>query len=1026
MVRVGRWDIYSQVLALITLLLLLDNSCVCFCRNSTSICIKQEREALLQLRQSLLDRYGLLSSWKGEDCCNWKGITCDNGHVIKLQLVRHTVRDTNGSIVSPTEQKFSMSGELNSSLLYLRCLTYLDLSGIYFEHGRIPKFLGSMKQLRHLDLSLGNFHGTVPQQLGNLTELQVLHLHDDDGDLVIDDIQWVSYLRSLNYLDISGLKIARARDLMQVISTLPSLSHLGISACGLHNFHLSSIHLGNSTSLVHLQSLDLSRNRLGGPIPNDFPGLVHLQYLDLSYNFLKGTITNVISQNMTSLQHLDLSWNSLDSSIPVWFDKFTRLVDVNLEGNHFLSIEGGLFSFLKNKKDLKSLRLGYNLIGDDISMSQGISSGFIENNLESLILHSNSFRGALPNWLVHFTLLRILWLGYNNFSGPIPEIIGALPKLVTVDLSYNQLNGTIPSSLGQLRALQDLRLYHNHLSGTIPDSLGELSRLSVLYLFSNSLGGAISETHFSNMSKLKYLDISNNDNLTFKAEHSWIPPFQLKFVQMDSCIFGSTFPQWMQTQVEVDDISLFNASISGALPKWLGNMTFSQFNLSFNQITGLLPNISSDCAILDLSQNSISGPLPAHIGEMYLDTLYLNDNHFNGTIPSSLCDMSELSDLNLGGNELSGSIPNCWKGSKLSHLTLSFNKLSGVIPSSIGSLYQLSTLHLNGNRLNGKLPPALGNCTSLVILDLGENNFFGSIPTWFSESFLLLMILRLRENSFTGSIPPQLCSLSGLQILDMAVNNFNGTIPCCLGYISGMRNFNQDNLSHLDWHREHVVEIMKGRYNEYTKTTLQLVVNLDLSSNNLIGPIPEELTFLVGLHGLNLSHNLLFGDIPIGIGDIKSLESLDLSNNHLSGTIPESISALTSLSHLNLSHNNFMGQIPKGNQIQTLDDPSIYADNPLLCGDLLIRKCPSPEPPQAPNISHPEDTREEAKSKLLFYLVVMLGFAIGFWGFFGVLHFKKDRRHAYFSFVDQAIDKAYVVIMVKVAKLKRLRQPSST
>ncbi|KAL3725306.1 hypothetical protein ACJRO7_030332 [Eucalyptus globulus] len=999
---------------------------------------------------------------------------------------------------------FSMFGELNSSLLNLRCLTYLDLSGIYFEHGRMPKFLGLMKQLRYLDLSLGNFHGTVPQQLGNLTELQVLDLHDDDGDLVIDDTQWVSHLQSLNYLDISGLKIARARDLMQVINTLPSLSHLGISACGLHNFHLSSIHLGNSTSLVHLQSLDLSRNRLGGPIPNDifynmtslgyldlslnsinssipmwfdkFPGLVHLQYLDLSYNFLKGTIANVISQNMTSLQHLDLSWNSLDSSIPTWFDKFTRLVDVNLEGNHFLSIEGGLFSFLKNKKDLKSLRLGYNLIGDDISTSQGISSGFIDNNLVCLTLDSNFLRGSLPNWLVHFTLLRILWLSYNFFSGPIPEIIGALPNLVTLDLSGNQLNGTIPSSLGQLRALQGLCLYNNHLSGAIPDSLGELSQLSVLHLFGNSLGGAISEIHFSNLSRLQYLDISNNDNLTFKAEHSWIPPFQLKIIRMDSCKIGSTFPQWMQTQVEVDDISLFNASISGALPKWLGNMTFNHFNLSFNQITGPLPNISSHCDILDLSYNLISGPLPAHIGEIYVDTLFLNDNFFNGTIPSSLCDMSKLSDLNLGdnelsgsipdcwcdlsklsdlnlgGNELSGSIPDCWKGFRLSHLTLSFNKLSEVIPSSIGSLYQLSTLHLNGNRLNGELPLALSNCTSLVILDLGENNFSGSIPTWFNESFFLLKIVRLRENSFTGRIPPQLCSLSGLQILDMAVNNFTGTIPRCLGHISGMKNFDQDipshlgwnrepaveiikgkynaytkeNLSHLNWNREHVVEIMKGRYEEYTKTVLQLVVNLDLSSNNLIGPIPKELTLLTGMHGLNLSHNLLFGDIPIGIGDIKSLESLDLANNHLSGTIPKGISVLTFLSHLNLSHNNFTGQIPKGNQIQTLDDPSIYAGNPLLCGDLLRRKCPSAEAPQAPNTSHSEDTREETKLKLLFYLVVMLGFAIGFWSFFGVLHFKKDWRCAYFSFVDQVIDKACVVTAVKVAKLKRLRQPSST
>lgn len=181
------------------------------------------------------------------------------GHVVELQLIPHTTRDKNGCIVSPIEHNFSMFGKWNSSLLNLRCLTYLDLSGIYFEHGRVHKFLSLMKQLRYLDLSLGNFHGTVPQQLGNFTELQVLDLHDDNGDLVIDDTQWVSYLQSLNYLDINGLKIAKARDLMQVISTLPSLSYLGISACGLHNFHLSSIRLANSTSLVHLQSLDLSK-----------------------------------------------------------------------------------------------------------------------------------------------------------------------------------------------------------------------------------------------------------------------------------------------------------------------------------------------------------------------------------------------------------------------------------------------------------------------------------------------------------------------------------------------------------------------------------------------------------------------------------------------------------------------------------------------------------------------------------------------------------------------------------------------
>ncbi|XP_030445168.2 receptor-like protein EIX1 [Syzygium oleosum] len=759
----------------------------------------------------------------------------------------------------------------------------------------------------------------------------------------------------------------------------------------------------------------------------------------------------------------------------MWFDKFPSLVHLNLRGNLFDCIEGGLFLFLKNHRYLKSLRLSFNQIGEEIATTQGNSSGLNENNLESLEIEGNRLKGALPNWLVHFTNLKHIMLPYNSFSGSIPSVIGSLPNLVTLDLSYNGLNGTIPSSLGRLsslrwlvlsnnqlaghipeslgklRALQELCLDSNHLTGTIPSSFGKLSHLSDLYLRNNSLGGVISENHFSNMSRLQYLDVSDNNNLTFKAKPSWIPPFQLQFISMGSCKFITPFPQWIQTQVEAEYIVLSNASLFGPLPNWLANMTFDVLDLSHNQFTGHLPNISSNCSTLDLSHNLITGSLPTDIGVMYrFNILSLNDNRINGTIPSSLCDM-ELMDLNLANNNLYGSIPDCWKGS-LFYLTLSFNKLSGVIPSSIGSLPYLATLHLNRNRLNGELPLALGHCTNLVILDLGENDFSGSIPTWLSKSFQFLVILRLRENRFTGSIPLPLCSLSGLQILDIAVNNLTGTIPRCLGYMHSMINFNQVNsfgsvaaapmqditsppsvspspatrYSDANWHQEQVVEIIKGRYNEYTNIDLQLVVNLDLSSNDLIGSIPEELSFLSGLHGLNLSHNHLSGDILIGIGNMRSLESLDLSNNNLTGTIPQGISALTSLAHLNLSQNNLMGQIPKGNQIQTLDDPSIYAGNPLLCGDLLRKNCPGSEAPQPPKIAHPEDTHEEDKlGKVLFCAVVMLGFATGFWGFFGVLQFKKDWRLAYFRFADQAADKAYVAIVVKAGKLKRLRQSGS-
>ena len=55
--------------------------------NVTVKCIKSEREALVRFKEGVIDFPGKLSSWVGEDCCQWKGVECDESdHVIKLNL----------------------------------------------------------------------------------------------------------------------------------------------------------------------------------------------------------------------------------------------------------------------------------------------------------------------------------------------------------------------------------------------------------------------------------------------------------------------------------------------------------------------------------------------------------------------------------------------------------------------------------------------------------------------------------------------------------------------------------------------------------------------------------------------------------------------------------------------------------------------------------------------------------------------------------------------------------------------------
>ncbi|KAG8661804.1 receptor-like protein EIX2 [Manihot esculenta] len=175
---------------------------------------------------------------------------------------------------------------------------------------------------------------------------------------------------------------------------------------------------------------------------------------------------------------------------------------------------------------------------------------------------------------------------------------------------------------------------------------------------------------------------------------------------------------------------------------------------------------------------------------------------------------------------------------------------------------------------------------------------------------------------------------------------------------------------------------------------------------------------LSGLQNLNLSTNKLDGHIPWNIGKLSSLESLDLSDNELSGSIPFSISDLNFLSHLNLSFNHLSGRIPKGNQLQTLDDKSIYIGNDGLCGPPL-NNCSDDADVLPKGHEKGGTTRKDDSEMVWFYGGMGMGFAAGFVGVCSILYFNDSWRCAWFGLVDRVYNKLWVTIAIKANQVKR-------
>ncbi|CAL2241510.1 unnamed protein product [Prunus armeniaca] len=888
-------------------------------------CIERERQALLAFKRGLVDEDNSLSSWgleaQKQDCCRWIGVYCSNqtGHVIGLDLSYKVIG----------EDYFLQGKMISPKLIELHHLQHLDLYGIKFSGSEIPDFIGSLSNLRYLDLSWTNFGGKFPSQVGNLSNLQYLALSDNDFTN-IENLDWLPLLSSLRYLDLSYANLSNVFDWPEAINKLPELTNLTLQGCDLPPPTLSTLsYINSSKSLI---SVDLPFNHLNTSsiflwLSNYNTSLVHLV---LSYNPLAGSIPDVLG-DMSSLAHLDLSSNQLEGGDP---HSFARLCS------------------------LQSLDLSYNILSGQLSkFVQILFSTCAQNSLEILDLSGNDLAGSLPD-LTNLSSLELLSLYNNQLTGGIPENIGLMSKLKTIDFSMNSLEGVISKThFSKLSKLQSLDLSSNSLVLDIHADWIPPFQLDFINLGSCKMGPAFPKW-LQTQKNFSHIDISDAGISDILPSWFWSLCRNVTFMNLTSNQIGGTFA---------------NLTLEFSY--------FPELHLSSNKLEGPIPSVLSKASYLDLSYNKLSGSISflcsrATIGLSFLD---LSNNNVSGQVPDCLTHLENLVMLDLSYNALSGKIPTTI-GSvfRIETLKLRSNKFVGQLPSSLKNCTSLVVVDVVDNKLSGPIPKWLGvSLKNLVILMLSSNHFNGSLPSQICH-LTHIQNLDFSLNIISGNIPKCLTNLTTLA----QKGNPRLNISHYYEISTDQQGFTGDD------YEDDATFIWKGGMKTY-KSTLGLVKRIDLSSNKLTGEIPSEITHLVGLVSLNLSRNQLTGQITPEIGNLQSLDSLDLSRNHIDGRIPKSLARIDRLGFLDLSYNNLSGKIPVGTQLQGFD-PSVYAGNLQLCGPPLKKMC-ADEKERGPS-EQTDFISQEDKDELItlgFYISMGLGFAAGFWGVCGTLIFSR-------------------------------------